>query len=72
MKKKFIIIAAVLIAAAGIAVAAEYHYGFTLSCGQTIYRSFDHPLSEAELLEWTDFFENTRCAGNDGPIELID
>ncbi len=72
MKKKIIFIAATIMAAAGIAVAAEYHFGFILSCGQTIYRSFDHPLSETELLEWTDLFEDTRCAGNDGPIELID
>lgn len=41
-----------------------FHYSFVLSCGKTIYRSFDHQLSDAELLEWTDFFEDTICGGN--------
>lgn len=41
----------------------DYHYGFVLTCGKTVYRSFDHELSADELLEWADFFENTICAG---------
>lgn len=40
-----------------------YHYGFTLSCGEAVYRSFDHKLTDDELLRWTDFFEDTICKG---------
>lgn len=40
-----------------------YDYGFILSCGQTVYRSFDHQLSVNEISEGTDFFENTICGG---------
>ena len=25
-----------------------YHYGFILSCGQTVYLSFDHELTDAD------------------------
>ena len=46
MKKKFIIISAALMAAAGIAVAAEYHYGFILSCGKTEYYTSTRPLTD--------------------------
>ena len=55
MKKKFIFIAATIMAAAGIAVAAEYHYGFILSCGQEAYYTSDHPLTNDELIQWTKF-----------------
>lgn len=61
MKRKIITSLIVMFASFGIALAATYHYAFILSCGQTIYRSFDHSLSDAELLQWTDFFEETLC-----------
>lgn len=44
-----------------------YHYSFILSCGQTVYRSFNHELTTQELLEWTDFFEDTICAAMEKP-----
>ena len=62
MKKKFIFITATIMAAAGIAVAAEYHYGFILSCGQEAYYTSDHPLTNDELIQWTKFFEDTKCS----------
>ncbi len=51
-----------------------YHYGFILSCGQTVYLSFDHELTDKELLEWTDFYENTKCntiqdGDNENPVK---
>ena len=39
----------------------DFHYGFILSCGKTVYRSFDHNLSDEEILQWADFFESTMC-----------
>lgn len=62
MKKKFIFIAATIMAAAGIAVAAEYHYGFILSCGKTEYYTSTRPLTDAELAERAEFYENTKCS----------
>lgn len=42
--------------------AVETHeYGFILSCGQTIYRTFLHELTTDELLFWTDYYEFTIC-----------
>lgn len=49
------------------AVEPAHLYGFILSCGKTIYRTFDHPLSDAELLEWTDYFEETECLTEENP-----
>lgn len=62
MKHKLTISLIVMFASLGIAVAANYHYGFILSCGQTVHRSFDAPLSDAEIVQWTDFFESTVCS----------
>ena len=68
MKKAYIL--ALCLAALSIAIPPKasgdddlYHYAFILSCGETVYRSFNHPLSTSELLEWTDFFEDTICGG---------
>lgn len=61
MKHKLTTSLIVIFASLGIAVAANYHYAFILSCGQTVYRSFDAPLSDAELSMWTDFFEDVMC-----------
>jgi hypothetical protein len=61
MKHKLLTTLIVLFASLGIAVAADYHYGFSLSCGKTVYRSFDTPLTDAELLMWTDIFEVSFC-----------
>ena len=63
MKKKIKTgaLAFVLTCFLSVAAWAAYHYGFILSCGITVYRSFDNPLSDAELLQWTDFFESTNC-----------
>lgn len=44
-----------------------YHYGFILSCGQTVHRSFDHELTTQEIIQWTDFFEDTICAAMEKP-----
>lgn len=63
MKHKLITSLVVMFASLGIAVAANYHYGFILSCGKTVYRSFDAPLSDSEIVAWTDFFEETQCGG---------
>ena len=38
-----------------------YHYGFILSCGKTVYRSFDYPLSDSDLAQWTDLLESKYC-----------
>lgn len=38
-----------------------YEYGFILSCGQTVYRTFLHQLTIDELLYWTDYYEYTVC-----------
>lgn len=40
---------------------ANYHYGFILSCGQTIYRSFDFELNEDDLIFWTTVYEAEVC-----------
>ena len=40
-----------------------YHYGFILSCGETVYRSFSHELSPDELLFWADYYESVVCEG---------
>jgi hypothetical protein len=65
MKHKLTTTLIVMFASLGIAVAANYHYGFILSCDKTVYRSFEAPLSDAELLMWTDFFEDTICTEMD-------
>lgn len=67
MKKSFLLGLCVTALFAAIPTIASgddlFDYGFLLSCGQTVYRSFDHQLSTAELVEWTDFFEDTICGG---------
>lgn len=77
MKHKIILTAFLLLAASVICGADSlkpgklHEYGFILSCGITVYQTFDHELTDAELLEWTDFYENTKCTtiqdGNDNP-----
>ena len=50
MKKKiFTSIAALLLAGALLFAIGGYIYGFILSCGQTIYRGYDYPLSDTQL-----------------------
>ncbi len=38
-----------------------YNYGFILSCGKTIDRTFSHELTPDELLFWADFYETVFC-----------
>ncbi len=58
--KRIIIVFALLLAGA-LAAYAMYHYGFILSCGKTVYRSFDYPLSDSDLAQWTDLLESKYC-----------
>lgn len=43
------------------AAFGTYHYGFILSCGETVYRTFSHKLSDEELLFWADYYEEQIC-----------
>lgn len=65
MKKLFVfcigIIASCVMAIPAKADISGYNYGFILSCGQTVYRTFDHELSDEELADWSDYYENRRC-----------
>lgn len=65
MKRKLILLFAIIaLSAFAFPVRADealYHYGFILSCGEVVYRSFDHELSVTELLQWTKVLEDTVC-----------
>ena len=64
MKKKiFALLAALFITGFMTLAIGGYIYGFILSCGQTIYREFDHQLTNAELAMWHDHFEEIACGG---------
>lgn len=64
--KKLILLASITVAMLASSLLAnastdDFHYGFILSCGKTVYKSFDHSLSDEELLQWADHFESTMC-----------
>jgi len=62
MKKKiFTSIAAILLAGSLLFAIGGYVYGFILSCGKTIYREFDHQLSNAELIYYSDLYSEMFC-----------
>lgn len=64
MKKKiFTSIAALLLAGALLFAIGGYIYGFILSCGQTIYRGYDYPLSDTQLAVIHDQLEEAFCEG---------
>lgn len=59
--KKGIITLVLAVIATGTLFAAMHHYGFILSCGKTIYQSFDRELADNEILEYSDFYESIHC-----------
>lgn len=48
-----------------------YHYGFILSCGETVYLSFFHELSPDELLYWADYYESVICEGRTPAVDPL-
>lgn len=66
MKKKLILTSLALIMGFSLAfAAAEYHYGFILSCGKTVHMSFEEELSTKQLLSINDCLESTLCPSPD-------
>ncbi len=51
--------------------ADGYQYGFILSCGSTEYHVFDHPLSDDELIFWSEYFEYYLCGNGELPDKPV-
>lgn len=62
MKKKIILTSsAIIMGLTMVFAAAQYYYGFILSCGTTIYQTSDRELSSEQLLAIHDALELTLC-----------
>lgn len=46
--------------------AMTSHYAFVLSCGETVFRTFENELTSEELLYWNDYYEALIC----GPLSF--
>lgn len=58
MKKSLLFVAALFISFAAL---ASYYECFMTTCGPTICLEFDHELSVAECLEYSDHYEKLYC-----------
>ena len=66
MKKKLILTSLALIMGLSLAfAAAEHHYNFFLSCGKTVFMTFESELSAKQLLSINGCLESTLCPSPD-------